>query len=90
MDGPHGNSPLTRETILKEFSILNEKLREEGVIGEICVFGGTAIVLAFDARLSPKDVDAVFKPPDVFRRRAREIAEEIGIPGDWLNDGVKA
>jgi len=89
MDDPRDSSPLTGETILKALSILNEKLREEGVIGEICLFGGTAMVLAFNARLSTKDVDAVFEPPEVFRRRAREIAEEINLPADWLNDGVK-
>jgi hypothetical protein len=47
------------------------------------------MVLAFNARLSTHDVDAVFEPPEVFRRRAREIAEEINLPADWLNDGVK-
>jgi hypothetical protein len=89
MDDPHGTSPLTRETILKALSTLNEKLQEQGVIGEICLFGGTAMVLAFNARLSTKDVDAVFEPPEVFRRRAREIAQELNLAPDWLNDGVK-
>jgi hypothetical protein len=89
MDDPHGSTPLTKETILKALSILNEKLREEGVIGEICLFGGTAMALAFNARLSTKDVDAVFEPPEVFRRRAREIAEEMNLSSSWLNDGVK-
>ena len=89
MDDPHGTSSLTRETILKALSRLNEKLREETVIGEICLFGGTAMVLAFNARLSTHDVDAVFEPPEVFRRRAREIADELNLPADWLNDGVK-
>jgi hypothetical protein len=89
MHNPHESPPLTRETILNALSILDEKLREEGVIGEICLYGGTAMVLAFNARLSTKDVDAVFEPPEVFRRRAREIAEELNLGSDWLNDGVK-
>ncbi len=69
--------------------MLNEKLQEEGVIGEICLYGGTAMVLAFNARLSTKDVDAVFEPPEVFRRRALEVAEALNLAKDWLNDGVK-
>lgn len=89
MDLPNDHSPLGKETILKALALLNEKLREEGIVGEICLFGGTAMVLAFNARLSTQDVDAVFEPPEVFRRRAREIAEEINLPADWLNDGVK-
>ena len=89
MSDQHESSTLTRETILKALSILNEKLQAEEVIGEICLFGGTAMVLAFNARLSTQDVDAVFQPPEVIRRRAQEIAEEINLPTDWLNDGVK-
>ncbi len=80
---------LSKETILMALSKLNEKFQSEGVIGEICVFGGTVMVLAFNARLSTKDVDAIFKPPEVFRRCALEIANELSLPENWLNDGVK-
>lgn len=89
MDDPNSSAPLTKEIILRALSILNQKLEGEGVIGEICLFGGTAMVLAFNARLSTKDVDAIFTPPEVIRRRAREIAEEMDLPADWLNDSVK-
>src|SRR5271166_4943955 len=89
MDTSDDRPALTKETILQALSILNDKLREEGVIGEICLFGGTAMVLAFNARLSTHDVDAVFEPPEIIRRRAQEIADEINLPSDWLNDGVK-
>jgi hypothetical protein len=34
-------------------------------------------------------VDAVFKPPDVIRRNALEIGEELNLSPNWLNDGVK-
>jgi len=81
--------PISRQTILDALSVLNDKLAQEGVVGEICVFGGTAMVLAFNARLSTKDVDAVFKPPEIFRRLAAELAESMGLPATWLNDGVK-
>jgi hypothetical protein len=89
MDYPRPTSPLDRRTILKALSLLNEKFEEESVIGEICLFGGTVMMLAFNARLSTGDVDAVFQPAEVFRRRAREVAEEMQLSEDWLNDGVK-
>jgi len=89
MEGPHSQPPLEKETILKALSILDEKLQAEGVIGEICLFGGTAMILAFNARLSTRDVDAIFQPPEVIRRKAHEIAEEMNLPPGWLNDGVK-
>ena len=47
------------------------------------------MMLAFNARLSTKDVDAIFEPPEMIRTWAREIAEEANLPADWLNDGVK-
>jgi hypothetical protein len=51
---------LSKDEIIAALSRLNEHLREAGVIGEICLFGGTAMVLAFNARLSTRDVDPFF------------------------------
>ena len=88
MNTPHGPG-LSRERILDAFSALSAKFAREGIVGEVCVFGGTAMVLAFNARLSTKDVDAIFFPPEVFRRCSAEVADEKGLAADWLNDGVK-
>ena len=54
------------------------------------MFGGTVMVLAFTARLTTKDVDALFQPTQTIRELARRIAEEQQLPADWLNDGVKS
>jgi hypothetical protein len=82
-------SALTREAILRALGSLSEELGRQGVIGELCLFGGTVMVLAFTARLSTKDVDALFQPTPIIRDCARRIGEEQGLPADWLNDGVK-
>ncbi len=47
------------------------------------------MVLAFAARLSTRDVDAIFRPAQLIRDIARHIAEEQGLPENWLNDSVK-
>lgn len=47
------------------------------------------MVLAFAARLTTKDVDAIFQPAEKIRELARKIADEQALPSDWLNDGVK-
>ena len=52
-------STLTRETILRGLQALSDGLGQQGVTGEICLFGGTVMVLAFTARLTTKDVDLV-------------------------------
>ncbi|MBA4147296.1 MAG: hypothetical protein H0X66_04210 [Verrucomicrobia bacterium] len=82
-------SALTRETILRGLQSLSEELGKEGVTGEVCLFGGTVMVLAFTARLTTKDVDALFQPTQTIRELARRIGEDLHLPADWLNDGVK-
>ena len=82
-------SRLNREQILAALEALNRALAGRGVIGEVCLFGGAVMVLAFDARPATKDVDAVFQPANVVRELARQVGESAGLPANWLNDGVK-
>ena len=83
------DSALTRESVLRALESLSDELGKQGVVGEICMFGGAVMVLAFTARLSTKDVDALFQPTPLIRNLASRIAEEQHLPTDWLNDGVK-
>ena len=80
---------LTREQIINALQSLSDKLREQNLIGELCLFGGTVMVLAFNARVSTKDVDALFQPSTPIRQLAACVAEEHRLTTDWLNDGVK-
>lgn len=86
---PPTGSVLTHEAILRALGSLSDELGRHGVTGEACLFGGTVMVLAFTARLSTKDVDALFQPTPLIRDLARRIGEEQQLPADWLNDGVK-
>ena len=80
---------LTREQILQALEALSNQLGERGIKGEICLFGGTLMVLAFSARIATKDVDAIFQPAQTIRELARKIAQQLHLPSNWLNDGVK-
>lgn len=82
-------SRLAKKEILTALKALDKKLAETGTKAEICLYGGTSMVLAFNARLSTKDVDAVFKPKGIIRKLAEEIAEDLDLEKGWLNDGVK-
>ncbi len=53
------------------------------------VVGGAAIALAFDERRATRDIDAVFEPKNVVYEAAEVVAEQLGLPGGWLNDAVK-
>ncbi len=80
---------LAKKTILAALSQLNDELAREHVQGELCLFGGVVMVLAFHARPATKDVDAVFQPTDQMRRAAVTVQTALGLPDGWLNDGVK-
>jgi hypothetical protein len=80
---------LTKERIITALGNLNDRLTEKGVTGELCVFGGATMILAFDARQSTRDVDAVFVPKAEIYQAAEQIADDMNLPLSWLNDGVK-
>jgi hypothetical protein len=80
---------LTQEKILTALESLSKQLGERGITGEICLFGGTVMVLAFTARVATKDVDAVFQPAQTIRELAKSVGEQLRLPVNWLNDGVK-
>jgi hypothetical protein len=80
---------LDRATIVAALARLAELLRDREVEGELCLLGGTVMVLAFGARPSTKDVDAIFEPVAVVRELAALVAAELDLPEDWLNDEAK-
>ena len=80
---------LTEAEIREALAALNRALAQRGIKGEVCLFGGAAMVLAFQARQSTKDVDAIFAPAALIRELAAEVGRERGWEEDWINDGVK-
>jgi Nucleotidyltransferase of unknown function (DUF6036) len=84
-----GRIGLSKEVILKALQELSEALAKRDVKGELCLFGGSVMVLAYAARVSTKDVDAIFQPATLIRSLAAQIGENNDLPQDWLNDGVK-
>ncbi|HNQ88143.1 MAG TPA: DUF6036 family nucleotidyltransferase [Verrucomicrobiota bacterium] len=79
---------LNRARIVQALNRLGQLAEEEGVLVELCLFGGAAMMLAYAARESTKDVDAMVKPTDVAARFARQVATELGLDESWLNREV--
>lgn len=80
---------MTAAEIEKYLSELNDELISKGVIGEICIYGGAAMCLAFKARPATKDIDAIFEPVKAIRGAIFRIAEKYGLNQDWLNFAVR-
>jgi hypothetical protein len=80
---------MDRAELVTLLTALGETLSERGVDGEMYVVDGAAIALAYDARRSTRDIDAVFEPKLVIYEAAAEVAERFDLPPGWLNDAVK-
>jgi hypothetical protein len=80
---------LNAQRIQELFTMLNGRLAAEEVVGEVYLVGGAVMALAFAARPSTNDVDALFVPKEAVRRLARQVALAAGVPENWLNDAVQ-
>ncbi|HMS43508.1 MAG TPA: DUF6036 family nucleotidyltransferase [Pyrinomonadaceae bacterium] len=80
---------MTAEEIEKYLSEINDELAEKETIGEICIYGGAAMCLAFKARPATKDVDAIFEPVKTIRGAINKIADKYNLNEGWLNLAVK-
>lgn len=81
---------LTARQIEAGLRAIGIKARAAGTLIEIAVYGGSAIVLAFNFRAATKDVDVVVTgDARPLRRFAEAVAREKGWDRDWMNDAVK-
>lgn len=80
---------LTRRTIIEALRRLGELASDQEILLELSIYGGSAMVIAFDRRTATRDVDAVFHPVDQVRPLLAQVAQEMDLPDDWLNDQVR-
>ena len=64
---------LTRARLVAAFNLLGELAEQEQVTLELCLYGGSAMMLAYSARETTKDVDVIARPSDVALRLAAVV-----------------
>lgn len=80
---------LTRARVVEALNLLGELAELEQVTLELCIFGGSAMMLAYRARETTKDVDVIAKPAEVAHRLAHAVAERLALHDSWLNNDVR-
>ena len=84
-DGPLANADQIRSLLTE----LGDRLDKRGITARMFLVDGGAMALAYNVRRSTRDLDAVFEPKSEVYAEACLLAEAMGLPDDWLNDGVK-
>jgi len=80
---------MRRDELLKYLEILGTELEKSGLQGEVIITGGAAMCLVHSARDATKDIDALYEPKSEINALVEKIADEYGLPHNWLNDSVK-
>jgi hypothetical protein len=88
MDEP---TPLDRDTIEKAFRLMGQYLLDRKALGEIAIYGGSAILFQFDWRKASRDVDARVtseRSHGLVIDAAASAATQLGLPRSWLSENV--
>jgi hypothetical protein len=82
---------LDRSRMEEAFRIMGQYLLDREVLGEIAVYGGSAILFQFDWRKTSQDVDARVTSDGnhgLVMEAAAEAARRLGLLRSWLNESV--
>jgi hypothetical protein len=84
---PSTMSPKEVRELLEE---LATRLNAAGITAGIRVVGGAALSILDEDRWSTSDIDAVIVPAGVAAEIVTDLANEHGLPSNWLNDAALA
>jgi hypothetical protein len=82
---------LDRDTIERAFRLMGQYLLDRKAVGEIAIYGGSAILLQFDWRKVSRDVDARVTSEGshgLVIDAAASAATRLGLPRSWLSENV--
>jgi hypothetical protein len=78
-----------KQNLLNALTQVGEILYQRGKIGDIAIYGGSALILQFDVSFKTEDVDAIINSEHgEVSRAVREVGTKNGWTSSWLNEGV--
>ncbi|KLU62417.1 hypothetical protein CEB3_c12780 [Peptococcaceae bacterium CEB3] len=80
---------MSKELFLEILEILDKKLEENRLGLTLNLYGGTVMMVCFDARPATKDVDALFETSPIIDSILADIAETYGLRRGWINQDIK-
>ncbi len=81
---------MTPEEVRELLEELVTRLNDAGITAGIRVVGGAALSILDKDRRSTSDIDAVIVPAGVAADIVTDLANERGLPENWLNDAALA
>ena len=81
---------MTPKEVRELLEELATRLNAAGITAGIRVVGGAALSIIDEDRRSTSDIDAVIVPAGVAADIVTELANERGLPSNWLNDAALA
>ena len=78
---------MTPEEVRELLEELATRLNDAGISAGIRVVGGAALSLLDKDRRATSDIDAVIVPAGVAGDILTDVANERGLPKNWLNEG---
>jgi len=81
---------MTPEDVRELLEELATRLNDAGITAGIRVVGGAALSILDKDRRSTSDIDAVIVPAGVAADIVTDLANERGLPSNWLNEAALA
>jgi hypothetical protein len=73
--------------IRRALRALGDELAKRSVVADVYVFGGAAMVLAFNADRPTRDIDAkILSHHGAVTEAVAVVARKMGLPRNWLNE----
>lgn len=81
---------LNKDQIITALKALDRELASINIYGEINIVGGAVMCLAFNARNSTQDIDAIMAPAEILQKAAFNVSESLQLNNYfWINDSAK-